>query len=268
VDIAGPRSRRGYARGGQEPIESSRSSRSYERLRLRLPDGGETTLHIARFDLRTHTPRVVLLTEPLTLAAWCERHGCPDAIVGGFFVKPERIPLGELRIGGIKRLAVPFDPPWGPLRACVHAAGHSLRLARRPEIAAEPAGDLLQAGPLLVRGGASAIERGQDPEGFSAGAHQFDSDITHGRYPRAALGLTGTEAIAAVCDGRAPSEAGLSLAELAEAMLALGAGSAINLDGGGSASLVFGGRLVNRPREEHGLEIAGGRPIATALAFH
>jgi exopolysaccharide biosynthesis protein len=55
--------------------------------------------------------------------------------------------------------------------------------------------------------------------------------------------------------------------ELAEAMIGLGATEAINLDGGGSASLVVGGSLVNTPREEHGIELGGGRAVATALHF-
>jgi exopolysaccharide biosynthesis protein len=106
-----------------------------------------------------------------------------------------------------------------------------------------------------------------DPEGFSSGAHQFDSDITVGRYPRAALALTDDEVLAVACEGRAPTEAGMTLSELAAALIGLGAHSAINLDGGGSASLVAHGRLLNRPREEHGLDIVGGRPISTALLF-
>ena len=57
------------------------------------------------------------------------------------------------------------------------------------------------------------------------------------------------------------------MAELAQAMVGLGAAEAINLDGGGSASLVVGGRLRNVPREEHGRELVGGREIATALQF-
>jgi exopolysaccharide biosynthesis protein len=126
---------------------------------------------------------------------------------------------------------------------------------------------LLQAGPLLVRDGASRIHRGADPEGFSAGARQFDSDITRGRYPRAALAVAGGDLLAVVCDGRARDEAGLTLAELADALIELGAEEAINLDGGGSASIVFGGRLRNRPREEHGVPLPAGRPIATAIAF-
>jgi exopolysaccharide biosynthesis protein len=144
-------------------------------------------------------------------------------------------------------------------------AGASVGIAL-PELAAEPAGDLLQAGPLLVRDGVPVFDPAADDQGFSAGAHQFD-DITRGRYPRAALGLADDRILAVVGDGRSSRDAGLTLSELAAAMAELGAETAINLDGGGSASLVYGGRLRNRPREEHGIEILGGRPIATAIVF-
>jgi exopolysaccharide biosynthesis protein len=108
---------------------------------------------------------------------------------------------------------------------------------------------------------------GGDPEGFSSGARQFDSDITVGRYPRAALGITAERLIALVCDGRSEEDAGLTLAELATLMASLGCLRAINLDGGGSTSLVLDGRLVNRPREEHGIELVAGRPVSTALVL-
>lgn len=144
-----------------------------------------------------------------------------------------------------------------------------LELAPRTEIEAEPAGDLLQAGPLLVAGGTNRIAGVADPEGFSSGAAQFDSDITVGRYPRAALGIDPArdELICAVCDGRDADDAGMSLTDLAATMIDLGAERAINLDGGGSASLVVDGELVNVPREEHGLAIVDGRPVSTAIAF-
>ena len=50
-------------------------------------------------------------------------------------------------------------------------------------------------------------------------------------------------------------------------MASLGTREAINLDGGGSASLVCDGRLLNRPREQDGTAIPGGRPVVTALAL-
>jgi exopolysaccharide biosynthesis protein len=94
-----------------------------------------------------------------------------------------------------------------------------------------------------------------------------DSDITAGRHPRAALGCDGERLIAVACDGRADDEAGLTLDELAATMVGLGAREALNLDGGGSTSLVCSGRLRNTPREAHEVIVPGGRAIATALVF-
>lgn len=238
-----------------------------ERRRLRLADGAETTIHVARFARAEFTIRVVSLDPCSTVRAWCERSGADHAIVGGFYLRPGGPALGDLWIGGEARASEPFDAPWHQQRACVHVAGDEVRLAPRRELGRVPHGDLLHAGPMLVYGGDQQVREGVDPEGFSAGARQFDSDITAGRYPRAALGLSERELIAVVCEGRADHEAGLTMAELAYAMADLGAAAAINLDGGGSASLVVDRALVNTPREEHGRELAGGREVATALHF-
>ncbi len=108
---------------------------------------------------------------------------------------------------------------------------------------------------------------GEDVEGFSAGSRQFDSDITDGRYPRAALGVAGDRLLAVACDGRTARDAGMTLAELADALVGLGATDALNLDGGGSASLVYDGRLRNRPREQHGVDLLEGRAVVTAVVF-
>jgi hypothetical protein len=240
--------------------------RHLERHRIVLHDGAATTVHVATHDLRRTVPRVVRLPAPTPLERWCRDHGVAEAIVGGYFVRPVGTPLGELRTSGIARAALPFDAPWGDVRACLHVVGGHVALARRDELPAEPAGDLLQAGPLLVRDGAPCVDG--DVEGFSAGQGQFDSDITAGRYPRAALGLAADGRLLAVaCDGRADDEAGLTLAELAETLVALGARAALNLDGGGSTSLVCAGRLRNVPREDHGVVLAGGRPVSTVVAF-
>lgn len=238
-----------------------------ERRRLRLRDGAETTLHVARFSRRDWCPRVAVLDPPATVRAWCERSGAAHAIVGGFYLRPGGPALGDLWVDGEALLTEPFDPPWHEARACVHVERGEVRLAARRDLGGDPRGDLLHAGPMLLRGGRSLIRPGRDGEGFSAGARQFDSDITAGRYPRAALGLSRRELIAVACDGRADEEAGLSMEELAAALLGLGANDAINLDGGGSASLVVDGALLNTPREEHGIELLDGRAVATALHF-
>jgi hypothetical protein len=238
-----------------------------ESVRLPLADGAGTTLQVARFDRARFTARVVAIDPCSTLLLWCAANDAAHALVGGFYLRPGGPPLGDLRIDGEARPTTPFDAPWGAVRGCVHAENGTVKLASRRDLPAEPAGDLLQAGPMLVAGGVPSIRPGEDLEGFSAGSRQFDSDISDGRYPRAALGLGPDEMIAVVSEGRADDEAGLTLAELATGMIGLGATEAINLDGGGSASLVVGGRLRNTPREEHRIELVGGREIATALEF-
>jgi exopolysaccharide biosynthesis protein len=238
-----------------------------ERRRLRLLDGAETTLHVARFGRRDFHPRVVVFEPCSPVHRWCQDNGAEHAIVGGFYMRPGGPVLGDVWIDGSVHPSEPFDAPWHELRACVQVSDGEVSLAPRHRLGEVPRGDLLQAGPMLLSGGRSLIEPGSDAEGFSAGARQFDSDITVGRYPRAALGLSAGGLIAVACDGRADDEAGLTMGELAAAMAELGAEAAINLDGGGSASLVVDGALVNTPREEHGVELVDGRAVATALHF-
>jgi hypothetical protein len=246
---------------------------SLECLRLTLEDGARTTVHIASYSRRTTALRVHRLPGLAKLEGWCAERGVEEALVGGFYVRcagvppgPQLtgLPLGELRLDGVVQPFVPFTQPWGERRACVSVREGEVRIVRRDELPPSPPGDLLQAGPLIVRDG-RAMSR--DEEGFSAAADQFDSDITVGRHPRAALGCDGERLIALACDGRAHDEAGLTLGELAATMAGLGAREALNLDGGGSTSLVCGGRLRNIPREAHEVTVPGGRAIATALVF-
>ena len=204
--------------------------------------------------------------EPTRLDHWCAAEGHPEAIVAGFFVRDPYRPLGEVRVGGKVVEHEPVAAHWGSQRACVHIDG-SVRLARRGELAAEPSGDLVQAGPLLVSDGRSLADEG-DREGFSSGAAQFDSDITVGRYPRCALGASEDELLAVCCDGRRSGvDAGLELAELARLLISFGATEAINLDGGGSATLVHRGHLLNRPYSNDDQPAPESRPVVTALLF-
>jgi hypothetical protein len=250
------------------PVAWPRRRRSrYERHRIQLHGGVRTTLHVVSYELAAITPRVVVLNRAMPLVRWCQERGVKDAVVGGFFVRALSEPLGEVWIAGRQEPSTPFDAPWGGARACVHVDGEAVRMARREALPLAPEGDLLQAGPLLVADGRSAVADGADLEGFSIGARQFDSDITDGRFPRAALASAGRRLLAVACDGRTPRDAGMTLDELADALVALGAEEAINLDGGGSASLVQAGRLRNRPREAGGVDLLEGRPIVTAIVF-
>jgi hypothetical protein len=237
------------------------------RIRVPLRGGAGTTLHVASYDREAVDARVVVLERPAPLVRWCQAQDVRHAVVGGFFTRPDCLPLGQVQVGGEIRPSVAVDAPWGDVRACVHVVDGVLRITRRDQLADDLSGDLLQAGPLLLADGRRALVDGEDREGFSAAAHQFDSDITRGRYPRAGLAVAGERLLAVACDGRTRQDAGMTLPELADALLTMGATDALNLDGGGSASLVHGGRLRNRPRGEHGVDLLDGRSIATAIVF-
>jgi hypothetical protein len=239
---------------------------AYELLRLRTRDGDETTVYLVRHPAQTTRVSVIRFPQPTRLDHWCAAEHHPEAIVAGFFVRDPYRPLGEVRIDGRAIEHEPVAAPWASVRACIHVDG-SVRLARRAAIEANPAGDLVQAGPLLVDEGRSVVEAA-DEEGFSAGAAQFDSDITMGRYPRCALGVNDRELLAVCCDGRRSGvDSGLELAELARLMISFGAQQAINLDGGGSATLVHRGHLLNRPYSNDDQPAPESRPVVTALLF-
>jgi hypothetical protein len=235
------------------------------RGRLVLAGGERTTIYVACYDAERTEIRLAVLRRPEPLEAWCARRGVQEALVGGFFTRPSGTPLGEVRTHGVRRSHVPFAAPWHRARACLHVEGGRAQIVPRDWLPADPRGDLLQAGPLLVAGGERALHPGIDAEGFSAAAHQFDSDITAGRHPRAAIGLADGRIVAVACDGRSRADSGLTLGELAWLMIALGCEEALNLDGGGSASLVSGGRLQNVPRRDFEEPEPGGRPVSTAL---
>ena len=91
------------------------------------------------------------------------------------------------------------------------------------------------------------------------------------RNPRTAAGIArgGKRVIFVAVDGREYENAGMTLRELGDLMLALGARDAINLDGGGSTTMVYadpdsGGklRIANHPSDN-----GGERTVGDALAI-
>ena len=104
--------------------------------------------------------------------------------------------------------------------------------------------------PLLVRAGRDVVA---EQEGVSAGFGPT-------RHPRTAVGWTddGARLYWAVIDGRqSPYSDGMTLGELAELFLRIGADNAINLDGGGSSAMVVRGVVVNRPSDAQGERAVG-----------
>jgi hypothetical protein len=244
------------------------SELEYLLWRHALEDDETTTVYAVRHPASRTRVRVVHFPRTRRLDVWCRGAGVEEAVVGGFFVRDPYRPLGEVWIDGRAVAHEPVPERYAPRRACVVSDGEGVRILARESAPTQPDADLVQAGPMLVAGGAVAFDPRADREGFSAGAEQFDSDITSDRYPRAALGLSDDALVAVACDGRRTGvDAGLSMLELARVMVDLGAREAINLDGGGSTTLVHRGHLLNRPYSTQDQPGPQSRRIVTALTF-
>ncbi len=108
-------------------------------------------------------------------------------------------------------------------------------------------------GPRLVRNARPAAAN--DPGIYGAG-------FADARHPRTAVGVRADGRILLVTvDGRQPEKSvGMTIAELTALLLELGAVEAVNMDGGGSTTMVADGRVVNSPSD-----LTGERPVGDAL---
>ncbi len=244
--------------------------------RVALADDSKTTVHVLRQELRNTVVKVANLGSARRVTDVCTELGghVVAAMSGGFFAREAGMPLGELWIDGERQCHVPFPAPWGDIRGSLLVDADGITIDRREMLPSRPDGDLLQAGPVLVTDGRPATDLAADGEGFGAASGQFDSDITDGRYPRAAIGYDDTYVYAVVVDGRSDGDVGMSLTELADFMTErLGVVAALNLDGGGSATLAARDpegafHVINNPMDGHNLPTPGGsRELYSAIVF-
>jgi hypothetical protein len=113
----------------------------------------------------------------------------------------------------------------------------------------------VNGGPMLVRGGKILIDADRDGlVRHQPGADNFFFGWVRQRNPRTMVGVdTSGRVLLVAVDGRqAGRSAGLSILEAARVMRALGAVSAMNLDGGGSTTMVLEGKVVNHPSDPSG----------------
>ncbi|MGM0414793.1 MAG: phosphodiester glycosidase family protein, partial [Bacillota bacterium] len=113
----------------------------------------------------------------------------------------------------------------------------------------ELAGDIvhaLGAGPQLIEDASVKITSYREG---------FQEDVVSGNSPRSAAGITADNKLLLVTvDGRQPDRSiGISLEELADFMLDLGAVKAMNLDGGASTRMMVRGFTMNIPSSERNI---------------
>lgn len=125
--------------------------------------------------------------------------------------------------------------------ALVIGADGNFRIIHEGETSAdtlvrEGAWQVLTFGPALINGGQVTVSSSDEVgRAMTSNPRTAIGQISEGHY------------LLVVSDGRTKESAGLSLWQLAELMQSLGAQIAYNLDGGGSSTMVFQGRVVNNP---------------------
>lgn len=112
---------------------------------------------------------------------------------------------------------------------------------------------ILGGGPQLIKAGKIAITDKQE---------RMASGFATDRHPRTAIAkLESGKLLLVTVDGRQPGiSAGMTLEMVAELLLEFGAVEAMNLDGGGSTTMVIHNKVVNRPSDQ-----TGERPVSDAI---
>jgi len=115
------------------------------------------------------------------------------------------------------------------------------------------ASNIIGGGPQLIKNGRIEIT--------NAAEKILPSFVSDG-HPRTAIAkLKSGQILLATVDGRQPGESiGMSLTMLADLLLEFGAVEAINLDGGGSTTMVIRNKVVNKPSDT-----TGERPVSDAI---
>lgn len=203
-------------------IDAVNQPRTEDSLVIFTPEYARSTL------TSNHGVELVLVKNRVVGIQPCDALIPPDGVVvsaGG--AKADQ--LSRVKLGDVIRLDYSIHGPWDTI---VHA---------------------VCGGPRLVEGGKTHITG--TPEKFS-------SSIVRGRHPRTAVAVTHDgNLLFVVVDGRTKRNSGMTLPELAEYLIRLGAKEAINMDGGGSSSMFLKNRIVNHPSD------GGERRISNGIIF-
>ena len=124
-----------------------------------------------------------------------------------------------------------------------------------PNARFESAREIINGAGLLVRDGAPM-------SGWQATENLVPGTFTDVRHPRTIIGVDRRGAVwLAAIDGRQPDHSvGMTFAELQGLCKRLELQHALNLDGGGSTTMVIGGEIVNKPSDA-----TGPRPVSDAI---
>lgn len=218
----------------------------------------EVNRPLTRLEMVLYTPRLGADTPPVN-GTLVTLRGIGGPLTPGATHTGVVVATDAIRSGNGMRARIPDDgvvlAARGPTQVLLDELTPGEWVHFRVELA-DPLQDVANAvagWPILLQDGAKTELNGADP-------------LVAGRHPRTAVGYNDAELLLVTVDGRQPGYAnGMNLHELADLMAALGATDALNLDGGGSTTMLvrppgrFEPAVVNRPSDGH------ERTVANAL---
>lgn len=183
-------------------------------------------------------------TDGLRTSTFLVREKCQVAINGAPFWPGQKEE-------GLPQNVVGLVVSRGEVVSPVDAQPARAALVFRDGVAAIEAPPIGLAGVGTAVGGFGVVLRDGEP----VRDETTPPDVLDGRHPRTAVGVAdeGSTLLLVVVDGRQPGYSeGVDLAELARLLRLLGADDGLNLDGGGTSTMVLAGpdgapRQVNRP---------------------
>lgn len=202
-----------------------------------------------------------------------ERRGAIAALNAGFFALTDGRPIAMLKARG--QLLGETARPRGAVAIADHHGAVRL-LFDRVTVAVTSGKNGRRETGYRTRMGTSAKDWARAPDAVSGAGllvldgrelddwreERLTSAFDTTRHPRTMIGVDRDGAIWLVTiDGRNPTlSVGMTFADLQVLARRLALRSALNLDGGGSTTMVAGGRIVNHPSDA-----TGPRPVSDAL---
>ncbi|HEX7863262.1 MAG TPA: phosphodiester glycosidase family protein [Verrucomicrobiae bacterium] len=226
------------------------------KLRVELPDGSNTPIELnAPGEDNTvvlYTPTAATEIRSRGSELILERDGASQWLP----LKPGRIltaRVREVKKGGRVQIAPDVMVLSFGRRAKVPALakGATLKINTETEPGLRGVSEAISAGPVLVREGKRVPVKAPKSDSY------VFSSMTES-HPRSAIGWNDEFYFLVSVDGRKPDSVGLSLDELSRELIKLGCTDAMNLDGGGSATLWFEGKIRNYLCDGYERKIANG----------
>ena len=141
-------------------------------------------------------------------------------------------------------------------------AGSPVRLAAHWQTAHDRDSTIVERAEHIVNGAGLLRRDGRTPDNWHTTERLERETFTDVRHPRTLIGVDRHGAVwLGAIDGRQPDySVGMTFADLLRLCERLDLRDALNLDGGGSTTMVVKGTIVNRPSD-----VSGPRPVSDAI---